>query len=230
MSIPADIVRLILLNTRALVIGRIYSISKQINTMLIGEQFWRDKLALVGIPLVVLENKPTMMNYISIYLKTTINRVWITLYQEMVSAYDTAKCIITISKINKISGYVDDKIMITLYDEYNNKDDVLPMLPTMNIDIPNYSPNLIDIKCEDDSSNTYNIKYTVLNTDTDDFNTYSVEVNEAEVLYMMSLFILYYRIGRDNIRIIDPNHHDYLNSYHGRMNGMIALYKYFTQS
>jgi hypothetical protein len=153
------------------------------------EHFWIKKLKYNKLPLIPFDD---------FILKGSNFKSWSELYIVMQEAYNQLMDIMLVNKIeagrkyNKTNGIMN--IELYIYENLTS-DDLLNILPKESFvfyyenvlfETNNYKPNLLKIQLNNDS---YNLKYIVLDTETENFIQSGVNISKLEMLNILTLLL-----------------------------------------
>jgi hypothetical protein len=201
MSIPQDIVLLILINAKTPVISAAWRANKALFTILTRENFWQEKLKLEGLPKMTYGD--TTLCDIGEYLVIPNQSApfWSALYKLMVDAYYDARGIMDIIRIYTYNNTCKESITIFV-DDYTPTD-VESLIP-IKIDAKLYRPHIIVItKANKTSPNDgrYKLKYTLIDKIERGMKTITTIVDTNSVLLTLTSFLFRKYTGDEHINI-----------------------------
>jgi hypothetical protein len=220
MSIPLDVIRLILLHAKIPVIVHANRASKAISSQLTNKGFWQEKLAVFNISIPIMAQ--TLKEYISIW-------------KNMDEARYCAKALLMFTEINQCRDDEDSLIKIGLHKAYKTVDEILTIIPTLSEfkNIGDTVPCYITISHHIPNKPTNIIKYKLnyvgyINANTPSQHCFIIIISYSEMMGILSTFLYYCESGNDLIKITDTNDCSLL--YLGadeRTTAMWDMYDYF---
>jgi hypothetical protein len=196
MSIPLDVIRLILLHAKISVIVHANRASEVISSQLTNKGFWQEKLEVFGIPIPIAAQ--TLKEYISIW-------------KNMDEARYCAKALLMFTEINQCRDDEDSLIKIVLDKAYKTVDEILTIIPTLSKfkNIGDMAPYCIMISYRIPNKPTniikYKLKYVGYDANKLLTHRFAITISCSEATRILSTFLYYCESGNDLIKIIDSN-------------------------
>lgn len=214
-KLPNDVLYQTLLNSDVNTLRQLCLSNKHNHQICTSNQFWQNKLRHHHLPNIIFDDTRTielMADNLELDLDNKI-QLWSKLYQTMKESHQEAKNIILIYNVLKDKGFTDmGNMRIILYDIYDFSEhpevDVDAILH-IHVDLNHYLPNFIDIIYNNDQNII--LKYTVLDQDTEDFETYDKNINKNELINILTLFLFDYKTITGMFDIQDVKGKSYLD-------------------